>query len=155
MAGAHNGTYVPVYWLHGISVLKKRENDSSPYFFSVLFQYQAGGDKSFCMAIYSPVLNRIPCAGYLDYPFQNKRFGSSSLAHFSYLPRLIFSKTLVFLSGDPRSQDRVWARDLWHLRNRLLRMVFMHTLCVLFNLQDHAPPLQLERLVAQKTCTSG
>jgi hypothetical protein len=27
---------------------------------------------------------------------------------------------------------RVWARDLWHLRNHLLRMVLMHTMCVLF-----------------------
>lgn len=43
---------------------------------------------------------------------------------------------------------RVWARDLWHLRNRLLRMVLMHTIGVLFNLQDQAPPLQLDRLVA-------
>jgi hypothetical protein len=43
---------------------------------------------------------------------------------------------------------RVWARDLWHLRNRLLRMVLTHTRCVLFNLQDEAPPLQLDRLVA-------
>jgi hypothetical protein len=43
---------------------------------------------------------------------------------------------------------RVWARDVWHLRNRLLRMVLMHTLCVLFNLQEQAPPLQLDRLVA-------
>ena len=43
---------------------------------------------------------------------------------------------------------RVWARDLWHLRNRLLRMAPMHTICVLFNLQDQAPPLQLDRLVA-------
>ncbi len=43
---------------------------------------------------------------------------------------------------------RVWARDLWHLRNRLLRMVLMHTVCVLFNLHDQAPPLQLDRLVA-------
>jgi len=33
---------------------------------------------------------------YLDYPFQNKLFGCGSLAHFSYLKRLIFSKTLVF-----------------------------------------------------------
>lgn len=43
---------------------------------------------------------------------------------------------------------RVWARDLWHERNRLLRMVLMHTLAVLFNIQEAAPPLQLERLVA-------
>jgi hypothetical protein len=37
---------------------------------------------------------------------------------------------------------RVWARDRWHLRNRLLRMVLMHSICVLFNVQDQAPPLQ-------------
>jgi hypothetical protein len=43
---------------------------------------------------------------------------------------------------------RVWARGLWHLRDRLLSMALMHTLCVLFYLQDQAPPLQLERLVA-------
>jgi hypothetical protein len=40
---------------------------------------------------------------------------------------------------------RIWARDLWHLRNRLLRIVLMYMLCVLFNLQDQAPPLQLDR----------
>jgi hypothetical protein len=43
---------------------------------------------------------------------------------------------------------RAWARDAWHLRNRLLRMVLMHTLCGLFNLQDQVPPLQLDRVVA-------
>jgi hypothetical protein len=49
---------------------------------------------------------------------------------------------------DRYGAKRVWARDLWHLRNRLLRMALMHTLCVLFNLQDQAPPLQLDRLIA-------
>ena len=43
---------------------------------------------------------------------------------------------------------RVWARDLWHERNRLLRMVLMHTLAVLSNIQEEAPPLRLERLLA-------
>jgi Transposase DDE domain len=43
---------------------------------------------------------------------------------------------------------RLWARDLWHLRNRLLRAVLMHTLCVWFNQQDEAPRLQFDRLVA-------
>jgi hypothetical protein len=43
---------------------------------------------------------------------------------------------------------RVWARDRWHLCNRLLRMVLMHTLAVLFNLELGQPPLQLARLVA-------
>ena len=40
------------------------------------------------------LLNTDP--GYLDYPFQNKHFGHGSLAHFSCLQRLIFSKDLVF-----------------------------------------------------------
>ena len=39
---------------------------------------------------------------------------------------------------------RVWARDLWHLRNRLLRMILMHTLGLWFNQQNAAPLLQLE-----------
>lgn len=43
---------------------------------------------------------------------------------------------------------RVWARDLWHLRNRLVRMVLMHTIAVLFNIQDGNEPLQLAQLVA-------
>jgi hypothetical protein len=45
------------------------------------------------------------CLGYLDYPFQNECFGHSSLAHFSYLPRLIFSKTPIFRTDDTCSQD--------------------------------------------------
>jgi hypothetical protein len=36
------------------------------------------------------------CPGYLDYPFQNKRFGHGLHVHFSYLLRLIFSKVLIF-----------------------------------------------------------
>jgi hypothetical protein len=43
---------------------------------------------------------------------------------------------------------RVWARDLWHLRNRLLRAILMHTLCVWLNQQQEAPCLQLDQLVA-------
>lgn len=43
---------------------------------------------------------------------------------------------------------RVWARDLWHLRNRILRVLLMHTLCVWLNQHDEAPCLQLDRLVA-------
>lgn len=43
---------------------------------------------------------------------------------------------------------RVWARDLWHLGNRLLRTVLMHTLAVLLNVTLGNPPLQLAQLVA-------
>jgi hypothetical protein len=43
---------------------------------------------------------------------------------------------------------RVWARDLWHLRNRLLRIGLMHSVAVLFNLQLGQEPLHLAQLVA-------
>ena len=43
---------------------------------------------------------------------------------------------------------RVWARDLWHLSNRLLRKVLMHTLAVLLNVELGNPPLHLAQLVA-------
>jgi hypothetical protein len=43
---------------------------------------------------------------------------------------------------------RVWARDLWHLGNRLLRKVLMPTLAVLLNVDLGNPPLHLAQLVA-------
>jgi hypothetical protein len=43
---------------------------------------------------------------------------------------------------------RLWARDWWHLSNRLLRKVLMHTLAVLLNIDLGNPPLQLARVVA-------
>jgi hypothetical protein len=43
---------------------------------------------------------------------------------------------------------RLWARDLWHLSNRRLRKVLMHTLAVLFNGELGNPPLHLARVVA-------
>jgi Transposase DDE domain len=43
---------------------------------------------------------------------------------------------------------RVWARARWHLSNRLLRKVLMHTLAVLFNVDLGNPPLHLAQLVA-------
>ncbi|WP_052567991.1 hypothetical protein [Ktedonobacter racemifer] len=43
---------------------------------------------------------------------------------------------------------REWARDVWHLRNRLLRLVFMHSMALLFNLELGHAPLQLGALVA-------
>ncbi len=40
---------------------------------------------------------------------------------------------------------RVWARDVWHLRNRILRLVLMHTLCVWFNQHNEVPRLAVSR----------
>jgi hypothetical protein len=42
---------------------------------------------------------------------------------------------------------RVWAHDLWHLTNRLVRKVLMHTLAVFTNLVAGRPPLQLADLL--------
>jgi hypothetical protein len=42
---------------------------------------------------------------------------------------------------------RVWARDLWHLMNRLLRKVLSHTIAFLFNHQIGNQPLQLSKLL--------
>jgi len=55
---------------------------------------------------YTLMHGRHSCPGYLDYPFQNKRFGHGSRAHFSSLQHLIFSKTLVCRTDDPSSQHR-------------------------------------------------
>lgn len=43
---------------------------------------------------------------------------------------------------------RVWARDSWHLCNRLLRKVLMHTVAVLLNVECGNPPLHLAQVVA-------
>ena len=42
---------------------------------------------------------------------------------------------------------RVWARDLWHLRNRVLRAILMHTMCFWLNQQEGTPYLQFDQLV--------
>jgi len=43
---------------------------------------------------------------------------------------------------------RVWARDLWHLTNRLLRKVLSHTLAAALNFTHHPDhPLQISRLI--------
>jgi hypothetical protein len=43
---------------------------------------------------------------------------------------------------------RVWARDAWHLRSRLLRKLLSHTLAVRFSVEADHPPLRLAALLA-------
>lgn len=43
--------------------------------------------------------------------------------------------------------QRTWARDLWHLTNRLTRKLLSHTAAVLINYRHGNPMLQLELLV--------
>jgi hypothetical protein len=44
------------------------------------------------------------------------------------------------------SLKRVWARDVCHFSNRLLRAVLCHTLCCLLNIQQGKPTLQFAQL---------
>lgn len=42
---------------------------------------------------------------------------------------------------------RVWAKDAWHLRSRLLRKVLSHTMAFSLNQEQGNPPLQLRKLL--------
>jgi hypothetical protein len=50
---------------------------------------------------------------------------------------------------------RVWARDLWHLSSRLLRVVPMHTLAVRLNGELGTPRCGSHCRLPTTTCTSG
>ena len=43
---------------------------------------------------------------------------------------------------------KVWARDLWHLTNRICRKILAHTFCVLFCLREGVSPLNFSKLIA-------
>jgi Transposase DDE domain len=104
------------------------------------------GDRTYWLPTLQAALRKIGVV--LLAPF---RKASSQPAHSwsAVLGRVRYRIETVFGQLTDRcGVKRVWARDLWHLRNRLLRMVLMHTICGLFNLQDQAPPLQLDRVVA-------
>jgi len=104
------------------------------------------GDRNYWLPTVQAALRKIGVV--LLAPF---RKASSQPAHSwsSVLGRVRYRIDTVFGQLTDRcGVKRVWARDLWHLRNRLLRMVLMHTICVLVNLQDQNPPLQLDRVVA-------
>jgi hypothetical protein len=42
---------------------------------------------------------------------------------------------------------KIWARDLWHLTNRICRKILAHTFCVLFCLKEGLSPLAFTKLV--------
>ena len=56
--------------------------------------------------------------------------------------------TVVGQLVDRWAVKRVWARDRWHLSNRLLRQVLMHTVAVLLNRERGNPQLHLAQVVA-------
>lgn len=42
---------------------------------------------------------------------------------------------------------KVWARDLWHLTNRICRKILAHTFCVLLCLKEGVKPLSFSKLI--------
>jgi len=43
---------------------------------------------------------------------------------------------------------KVWARDLWHLVNRICRKILAHTICVMYCLKEGLSPLSLKKLIS-------
>lgn len=43
---------------------------------------------------------------------------------------------------------KVWARDLWHLANRICRKILAHTFAAMFCLRENISPLSLKKLVS-------
>ena len=85
----------------------------------------------------------------LQAPFRKAHSPKAAVYQSPVLGRVRYLIDTVFGQLTNRClMKRVWARDLWHLRNRLLRSILMHTLCFFFNQQDGAPYLQFDRLVA-------
>ncbi len=85
----------------------------------------------------------------LQAPFRKAHSPKAAAYQSPVLGRVRYLIDTVFGQLTDRCQmKRVWARDLWHLRNRLLRYLLMHTVCFFCNQQEAAPYLQFDRLVA-------
>ena len=85
----------------------------------------------------------------LQAPFRKAHAPQAAAYQSPVLGRVRYLIDTVFGQLTDRCQmKRVWARDLWHLRNRLLRCILMHTVCFFLNQQEAAPSLQFDRLVA-------
>lgn len=85
----------------------------------------------------------------LQAPYRTARAPQAAAYQSAVLGQVRYRIDTVFGQLTDRCHlKRLWARDLWHLRNRLLRAILMHTLCVWLNQQPEAPCLQLDQLVA-------
>jgi len=69
---------------------------------------------------------------------------SALLSRFRYRIDTVFSQLV-----GRYSIKRVWARDLWHLKSRLVRKVLSHTVAFLLNHRMGNQPLQLSKLLVQ------
>ena len=67
---------------------------------------------------------------------------SAMISRFRYRIETVFGQLV-----DRYMIKRVWARDMWHLGNRLLRKALSHTMAFLLNQNRDNPPLQISKLV--------
>jgi hypothetical protein len=79
-------------------------------------------------------------------PFKNKKRDpnprqSALISHFRYRIETVHGQLCERFGC-----KQVWARDTWHLLNRLLRIVLSHTLCFRLNMQLGNLPLQFAKL---------
>ena len=68
---------------------------------------------------------------------------SSTLSRLRYRIDTVFGQLV-----DRYQVKRVWAKDIWHLRGRMIRKVLSHTIMFLLNQPQGNPPLQLAKLLA-------
>jgi len=61
-------------------------------------------------------------------------------------------RRLVETVGNQLAHDfhikKIWARDLWHLTNRICRKILAHTFSVIFCLRENLNPLSLKKLIS-------
>jgi len=83
----------------------------------------------------------------LEAPFKMAKFDpwpqrSHLINHFRFIIETVFSQ----LTERYRIK-KIWARDMWHLRSRLLRKILSHTICFVLNQFQGNSPLQFAKLV--------
>ena len=67
---------------------------------------------------------------------------SAMISRYRYRIETVFGQLV-----DRYMTKRVWARDMWHLGNRLLRKTLSHTIAFMLNQAQGNPPLQISKLV--------
>lgn len=104
------------------------------------------GDRNYWSPKLQDELKRVAPQLTLLAPFKKKALDptprrSRHITHWRYRIECVLAQWSQRLS-----LQKVWARDVWHLSNRLLRAVLCHTLCCYFNIQQGRPAIQLAKL---------
>lgn len=64
-------------------------------------------------------------------------------SHIRYLIETVFGQLVEHFNA-----KKVWARDLWHFYNRLLRKIISHSIAAFLNISSGRPPLKFENLIS-------